>query len=54
MLNMTDYEKISDSNKRLKQDLDFARRTENAFKRYEKGEFIEMEFDEFLNEMKKL
>ena len=37
----------------LEEDLEFARRTEEAFKRYEKGEFIEMDFDEFLKEAKK-
>jgi len=37
----------------LKEDLEFARRTEEAWKRYEKGEFIEMDFDNFLKEVKK-
>ncbi len=36
-----------------KQDLEFARRTEEAWKRYEKGEFISMDFDDFIKEMKK-
>ena len=39
--------------KNLEEDLEFARRTEEAYKRYEKGEFIEMEFDDFIKEMKK-
>ncbi len=41
------------SNKKLKEDLEFARRTEEAYKRYEKGEFISMPFDKFLKELKK-
>lgn len=35
------------------QDLEFARRTEEAYKRYEKGEFISMPADKFLKELKK-
>ena len=38
---------------KLKEDLEFARRTEEAYKRHERGEFIEMDFDEFIKEMKK-
>ncbi len=37
----------------LEDDLEFARRTEEAYKRYEKGEFKEMEFDDFIEELKK-
>ena len=37
----------------LKDDLEFARRTEEAFRRIEKGEGIKMDFDEFIDEMKK-
>lgn len=37
--------------KKLMADLEFAKRTEEAWKRYEKGEFIEMESDEFLKEI---
>jgi len=37
----------------LEEDLEFAKRTEEAWKRYEKGEFKEMEFDDFIEEMKK-
>jgi AbrB family looped-hinge helix DNA binding protein len=36
----------------LKEDLEFAKRTEESWKRYERGEFKEMEFDDFINEMK--
>ena len=45
--------KASDFDKNLKEDLEFARRTEEAYKRYEKGEFISMPADEFLEELKK-
>lgn len=45
--------KASDMDKSLAEDLEFARRTEEAYKRYEKGEFKEMDFDEFLEEAKK-
>jgi len=38
---------------KLKEDLEFTRRTEEALERYEKGEFISMEFDEFLKEIEK-
>ncbi|MBI2129737.1 AbrB/MazE/SpoVT family DNA-binding domain-containing protein [Candidatus Woesearchaeota archaeon] len=46
-------EKASDLDKNLEEDLEFARRTEEAWKRYERGEFIEMDFDDFLKEVEK-
>ena len=39
--------------KQLREDLEFARRTEEAYKRIEAGEGIEMDFDDFIEEMKK-
>ena len=45
--------KARDMDEKLKDDLIFAKRTEEAWKRYEKGEFKEMDFDEFLKEVKK-
>ena len=36
--------------KKLKEDLAFAKRTEEAYARCEKGEFIEKDFDLFLKE----
>jgi len=45
--------KISKLSKNLEEDLIFAKRTEEAFKMYEKGEFIEMDFDDFLKDVKK-
>lgn len=46
-------EKIDDLGKRLKDDLIFAKRTEEALKKYEKGEFLELDFDDFLKKAKK-
>ena len=42
-----------DFDKNLKEDLIFAKRTEEAWKRYERGEFKEMDFDDFLKAVKK-
>lgn len=42
-----------DFSKNLEEDLEFARRTEEAYKRIEAGEYIRMDFDDFINEMKK-
>jgi hypothetical protein len=33
--------------------LEFAKRTEEAWKRYDKGEFVSMDAKEFLKELKK-
>ncbi len=45
--------KASDLNKNLEEDLIFAKRTEEAWKRYEKGEFKSMPADKFLRELEK-
>ena len=45
--------KAKEFDKNLEEDLEFARRTEEAWKRYDKGEFISMDFDDFLKEVKK-
>lgn len=45
--------KASKLDKNFEEDLKFARRTEEAFKKYEKGEFMEMGFDEFIEKAKK-
>lgn len=45
--------KASKLDKALKADLEFARRTEEAWKRIEEGKGIRMDFDDFLKEMKK-
>ena len=46
--------KATETEKNFEEDLLFAKRTEEAFKRYEKGEFIEMDFDKFIEKAKKL
>ena len=37
----------------IKEDLEFAQRTEEAWRRYDKGEFTEMDSQEFLKEIYK-
>ena len=46
--------KATDLDKNLKEDLEFARRTEEAWKSYERGEFICKDANEFLKELAKL
>jgi len=36
-----------------KEDLEFARRTEEAYQRHDGGEFIRMNYEDFLKEIKK-
>ena len=43
--------KASDFSENIEEDLEFAKRTEEAYKRIEAGEFVEMEFDDFIVEM---
>lgn len=45
--------KVSDFSSALEEDLEFAKRTEEAYKRYEKGEFVEMQADDFFEEIQK-
>ena len=45
--------KASEMDKNLAEDLEFARRTEEAYKRYEKGEFISLPMRKFLKIMKR-
>ena len=45
--------KASKLDRTLKEDLKFAKRTEEALKRYERGQFKSMDFDSFISEMKK-
>lgn len=45
--------KMEDFDKNLEKDLEFARRTEEAWRRIEAGRGIEMDFDEFIKKMKK-
>ncbi len=44
---------IKDFDENIEEDLEFARRTEEAYKRYEKGEFKSTDFDDFIAEMKR-
>jgi AbrB family looped-hinge helix DNA binding protein len=39
--------------KNFEEDLEFAKRTEEAWKRYERGDFISQPMDEFLKELEK-
>jgi len=43
--------KVDKFDKQLEEDLEFARRTEEAWKRYENGKFKRMDFDDFLKEI---
>lgn len=45
--------KMEDFNKNLQEDLEFAKRTEEAWKRYDRGEFISIDAEDFLKEIKK-
>jgi len=45
--------KASTISKQMKEDIEFARRTEEALKRIESGKYIKMDFDDFIKEMKK-
>jgi AbrB family looped-hinge helix DNA binding protein len=45
--------RTKDLDKNLEEDLAFAKRTEEALKKYEAGEFVEMDFDDFLKEVEK-
>jgi len=45
--------RASEMDEQFKEDIEFARRTEEAYKRIEAGKGITMDFDDFLKEMKK-
>lgn len=45
--------KVDSFDKQLEEDLEFARRTEEAYKKYEKGEFTGSSVEDFLKEIKK-
>ena len=45
--------KASDLDENLKEDLEFARRTEEAWKSYKKGEFVSLPADKFLEKLYK-
>ncbi|MFA5559907.1 MAG: AbrB/MazE/SpoVT family DNA-binding domain-containing protein [Methanofastidiosum sp.] len=46
--------KKADFIKGFEEYLIFAKKTEEAFKRYQNGKFLEMDFDEFMEEASKL
>ena len=45
--------KADDLDDRFKEDLEFAKRTEGAYKRHERGDFKKMSADKFLEELEK-
>ena len=45
--------KVEKLTEKMKEDLEFAKRTEEAWKAYDKGKFISMDGDKFLKELKK-
>lgn len=45
--------KVDKLTEQMKEDLEFARRTEEAYQKIESGEGIKMDFDDFISEMKK-
>lgn len=45
--------KASKLDSNLKEDLEFAKKTDEAWKRIEEGKGIKMDFDDFVDEMKK-
>ena len=45
--------KVSEMDQNLKEDIEFARRTEAAWERYEKGEFKKSTAKEFLRDLEK-
>ncbi|MBU0929547.1 MAG: AbrB/MazE/SpoVT family DNA-binding domain-containing protein [Nanoarchaeota archaeon] len=46
-------EKVGEFDKKLEEDLEFVRRTEKAWKEYEKGKFTSSSAEDFLKEMEK-
>ncbi|MEK6809748.1 MAG: AbrB/MazE/SpoVT family DNA-binding domain-containing protein [Nanoarchaeota archaeon] len=44
---------VEDFDENIEEDLEFARRTEAAWKKYEKGEFVSKSVDDFLAELDK-
>lgn len=45
--------KMESFEKNIEEDLEFARRTEEAYKRHERGEFVSMDAEDFFKEIKK-
>lgn len=47
------FKKVEDFDKNIEEDLEFARRTEEAYKRIESGEYISVDSDNLIEEMRK-
>jgi bifunctional DNA-binding transcriptional regulator/antitoxin component of YhaV-PrlF toxin-antitoxin module len=45
--------KMGEKDKQLQEDLEFARRTEEAYKRHERGDFIAKNWDDFIEDLKR-
>jgi bifunctional DNA-binding transcriptional regulator/antitoxin component of YhaV-PrlF toxin-antitoxin module len=45
--------KMGEKDKQLQEDLEFARRTEEAYKRHECGDFIAKNWDDFIEDLKR-
>ena len=45
--------KVTNADENFKDDLEFARRTEEAWKSYERGEFVSMDSEDFLKKLEK-
>jgi len=45
--------KVAKLTEEMKEDLEFAKRTEEAYQMHERGEFFKMEAEDFIKEMKK-
>ncbi len=45
--------RADDLDEKFKEDIEFSRRTEEAWQRHDKGDFKRMEFDDFMKELKK-
>ena len=45
--------KVKDFDKNLEEDLEFARRTEEAYKQIEAGEYVSVDSDDLIEEMRK-
>ncbi|MBU1199162.1 MAG: AbrB/MazE/SpoVT family DNA-binding domain-containing protein [Nanoarchaeota archaeon] len=45
--------KATEKDRQMQEDIEFSRRTEEAWKSYDRGEFITMDAKKFLKEMKK-
>jgi len=44
---------VEDFEENVKEDLEFAKKTEEAYKRHEAGDFVKMDADEFLEKLRK-